>query len=138
MLEREGQAFLDFVDRALAGTSPGAGLDNFFTQALHLHRRRGFVGGCLFGNTALEAGDTDPVLAGRVRAIFAAWTHRLTDAIAAAQNGGQVRADLPAEHLAGLVVAGLEGGIMQARLEKRAAPLRETLDTLRTLLDLQS
>ncbi len=65
-----------------------------------LNRARGFVGGCLFGNTALEASDTAPAFARVVKEVFAAWTQQLSATIARAQARGQVRADLPADELA--------------------------------------
>ena len=51
---------------------------------------------------------------------------------------GQVRQDLPADHLAELVVAAIEGGIMQTRLRKDEGPLARALKTLRVLLELKT
>jgi len=129
--------FLQFLDGALTGPTPGAALRQFFRQALEKNRCRSFVGGCLFGNTALEAGDTSPQLAAIVSELFAAWIDRLRQTIAAAQAAGQVRKDLPAAQLAELTVAALEGGVMQSRLSKQEGPLARTLETLQALLALR-
>lgn len=137
VLREASEEFLQFLDQALTGETPGAALENFFRQALEKNRCRGFAGGCLFGNTALEASDTQPELAAVVSKLFAAWIERLRQTLAAAQDAGQVRNDLPASQLAELVVAALEGGIMQARLNKQAGPLARTLETLRCLIGLQ-
>lgn len=137
VLKREKAAFLHFLDAALAGDTPGAGLDNFLRSALLKHRRSGFVGGCLFGNTALEASDTAPVFAELVDGVFDEWIGKIQSKIAEAQQAGQVRRDLLARDLAELVVATVEGGIMQARLQKAEGPMRRTLETLRALLDLK-
>lgn len=138
VLSRSRAAFGQFLDEALQGSSPGAQLEQFFDQVLEKNRGRGFVGGCLFGNTALEASDTAPQFAALVREVFAEWIGRLRETIAAAQDAGQVRRDLSAEQLAELVVIAIEGGIMQARLNKVAGPLARTLDSLRVLLELRS
>lgn len=136
VLRREQRKFLQFLDEALQGPTPGAGLDNFFRQALEKNRRRNFVGGCLFGNTALETSDTAQQFADVVKEVFAAWIDKVAQTIAQAQLAGQIRNDLPAEDLGELVVMTLEGGIMQARLHKSELPLKRSLETLRRVLGL--
>lgn len=137
VLRRAGEGFRQFLDAALQGPSPGASLDNFFHSALEIHRSTGFVGGCLFGNTALETSDTAPEFLAQVSEVFTAWTGRLGQTVAAAQAAGQLRADLPADWLAELVVAAVEGAIMQSRMQKDDGPLTRALETLRTLLELR-
>lgn len=130
-------AFRDFLEASLQGASPGAQLDNFFSRALERNRCNQSVGGCLFGNTALEACDNAPPFAQIVSEVFSEWSARLEEIIAAAQAAGQVRRDLAAAQLAELVVAAIEGAIMQARLKKTAEPLARALDALRVLLELK-
>jgi TetR/AcrR family transcriptional repressor of nem operon len=137
VLKREKAAFMQFLGSALTGDTPGAALDNFLRSALLKHRRSDFVGGCLFGNTALEASDTAPAFAELVAGVFDEWIGKIESKIAEAQQAGQVRRDLPARDLAELVVATVEGGIMQARLQKLEGPMSRALDTLRALLDLK-
>ena len=137
VLRRAQAAFRKFLDEALQGDSPGAQLEQFFRQVLEKNRCRGFVGGCLFGNTALESSDTAPQFANPVNEVFAEWIDKLRTTIAAAQASGQVRHDLPADHLAELLVITIEGGIMQARLKKAEGPLARALMTLRVLLNLK-
>ncbi len=130
--------FVRFLDESLQGQTPGAGLDHFFRKAVEKHRRTGFVGGCLFGNTALETSDSAPQFATLVSNVFTEWVGKLEQTIAAAQAAGQVRRDLPASNLAELVVATLEGAIMQARLKKEETPMVRALETLRILLELKT
>jgi TetR/AcrR family transcriptional regulator, transcriptional repressor for nem operon len=134
VLEQAAAEFMLFLDTALAETSPGAALDNFFQRALEFHRQKDFVGGCLFGNVALEASDCNELYAERVAQVFARWQEKVRIVIAAAQKTGQLRIDLPAETLALLVVSTIEGGIMLSRLRKEEEPLRSCLDSLRSLL----
>lgn len=137
VLRQARERFMAFLDTSLTGNSPGTCLDHFFRRALEIHRQSGFVGGCLFGNTALEASDTAPAVAAQVTEVFADWIIKIQDVIAKAQATGQVRDDLSPKQLAEFVVAVLEGGIMQSRLNKEEGPMARCLDALRTVLALR-
>ena len=137
VLNRAKQDFVDFLDQALQGPTPGAQLENFFLRVLAKNRAKGFIGGCIFGNTALEASDTAPQFAGVVEEVFGVWTGRLQQVLSAAQVSGEVRSDLPADQLAEILVAATEGAIMQSRLKKAERPLARALDTMRLLLGLK-
>jgi len=136
VLQREQQLFYQFLEKSLCGQTPLEGLDNFLNRVLVKHREQGFVGGCLFGNTALEAGDTLPYLAEVVREVFNHWQVSLEQQLVNAQNAGEVRNDVPAHQLATHIVATIEGGIMQARLAKDEAPLKNALESIRHMLTL--
>lgn len=136
VLDKAEEEFMIFLDAALAGPTSGSQLDHFFQQALEIHRRRGFVGGCLFGNTALEASDSNPRYAARVAVVFSRWIGKIRAVIDKGQSDGEIRFDLPADTLAQFVVSSIEGGIMLSRLRKEEGPLRLCLDSLRILLEL--
>ena len=127
---------MQFLDETLNCSSPAEGLAHFLTNALEKNRQRAFIGGCIFGNTALEASDSSPAYAEFVAGVFDAWIGKVAYQVEQAQQQGQLRNDLPSRELAEMVVATVEGGIMQARLLKSEAPLRHTLDTLRKVLGL--
>jgi len=129
--------FMQFLDNALGGDSPGASLDEFLRCALEKHLATGFVGGCIFGNTALEMSDFDPEFAGMIDKVFDEWISRVATAVAGAQNRGQIRTDISSEALAKQIIATIEGGIMMSRLKKDERPMRECLDTLRITLELR-
>ncbi|NOQ41203.1 MAG: TetR family transcriptional regulator [Desulfuromusa sp.] len=137
VLRREQQSLYRFLDQALEGESAAAGLDNFFSKALEKQCQQGFVGGCLFGNTALETSDTAPVFAEIVREAFAEWNRKIEQKISSAQAVDQIRTDISSGELAELVVATIEGGIMQSRLQKSEAPLKRSLETLRRVLEME-
>ncbi|MDT8423340.1 MAG: TetR family transcriptional regulator C-terminal domain-containing protein [Desulfuromonadales bacterium] len=136
VLERARERFLEFFSASLQGPTPGNALKNFFDAVVAYHRSHGFVGGCIFGNTALEMGDGNERFGSLVDQVFREMADRLQAVILAAQQTGQVRDDLPAADLADQVVITLEGGIMLARLRKDERPLRQALDILETLLKL--
>lgn len=134
VLERARDDFLAFLDSALDTPMPMEALERFFKAALQKHRKTGFVGGCLWGNTALEMSDSSPVYTAFVGKVFEEWICRIERVIHSGQQAGQIRTDLSAAELARLVVAGIEGGIMMSRLTKQDGPLRSCLDSLRVLL----
>jgi TetR/AcrR family transcriptional repressor of nem operon len=138
VLERARQSFMAFLDEALQGETPGQSLDNFFRRACDYHTEAAFVGGCLFGNTALETSDTEPGFARFVAQVFADWREKVEIVISKAQQTGQVRNDIAADELAQFVISVLEGSIMQARLYKDGRPLTDGTNTLRRLLELRA
>jgi TetR/AcrR family transcriptional repressor of nem operon len=134
VLEREREDFLAFLDSALAAPTPMEALERFFKAALQKHRKTGFVGGCLWGNTALEMSDSSPDYTALVGKVFDEWICRIERVVRSGQEAGQIRTDQPAAELARLVVAGIEGGIMMSRLTKQDGPLRNCLESLCVLL----
>lgn len=139
VLERSRKRFVEFLESALVGTTPGRQIENFFRAALKANRDRKFIGGCLWGNTALEMADreADPRYLAVVRDLFRTWRDMLAEVITQAQATGEVRTDLKAKALATTVISSIEGGIMLARLDKRATPLATCLDALRHTLQLK-
>lgn len=129
--------FVEFLSKALDGDNPGASIDTFFRCALDKHLATGFVGGCIFGNTALEMSDSDPEFAGAIDKVFDEWIGRVDVVVADAQKTRQIRTDIGSEALARHIVATVEGGIMMSRLKKDERPMRECLDTLRKTLELR-
>lgn len=136
VLERAREKFREFFESSLRGATPGESLCNFFDAVVAYHQRSGFVGGCIFGNTALEMGDGNERYAGLVDGVFVDMSVRLEGCIAAAQEAGEVRRDLPAHILGEHIVMTLEGGIMLARLRKDEKPLVSCFDTLKVFLNL--
>ena len=134
VLERARAQFAEFRSVALSGETPEARLHHFFKAVLSAHRKNGFVGGCLWGNTALEMSDSNEEYAKFVAEVFDEWIAQIEAVIVAGQAEGQFRADVSACQLASHVVAAIEGGVMQSRLRKADEPLRSVLDSLEALL----
>lgn len=134
VLERAKAAFLVWIEAALVAPSPQEGLQRFFDAVLERHRMKGFMGGCLFGNTALEMSDTNRRFAQSVGIVFWEWTGRIEAVILAGQRAGEFRSDIPARDLAEVIVLTIEGGIMMSRLRKDEHPLKTCLDSLKVFL----
>src|SRR3989338_4811072 len=124
ILEKSRDEFMEFLDLSLVGDTPGERLDNFFTEVMKFHKNTGFVGGCIFGNTALEMSDKDERVSAFIERVFAEWTKKIRKVVESAQESKQVRDDISADILACSIVAGIEGGIMLARLGKDRKPLK--------------
>jgi len=131
VLERVRTMFFTAVDAAFADTSPFQGLCNFFDFALELQRSKCFVGGCLFGNIALEMSDNDSGYMTLTKEIFQDWSGRIEEVVRRGQQTGEIRTDIAAAIQAQMIVATLEGGIMLSRLGKNEQPLRNCLELLR-------
>jgi TetR/AcrR family transcriptional repressor of nem operon len=135
VLERDRVGFLAVLDSTLSRPGdPAKVLKGFFKAALKMHRDTGFVGGCLWGNTALEMSDTNPAYAQLVGEVFKEWLARVESVIHRGQAEGAFRTDVTAGDLARLVVAGIEGGIMMSRLTKSPRPFKTCLDSLERCL----
>jgi TetR/AcrR family transcriptional regulator, transcriptional repressor for nem operon len=134
VLDQAAAGFADFLDRALAGTTPRSALTHFYNAVLTKHKKAGFVGGCIFGNTALEMADDGKPYASAIAQTFDMWIRKIESVVRRAQERGEVRDDLSARVLASHVVMAIEGGIMLARLNKNEAPLKECLRSLRKML----
>ncbi len=138
VLKREKQAFMSFLDDILNEGPPGQSLHNFFFAAMAKHSQQDFIGGCIFGNTALEVSDTSPELAAFVAGVFDDWIMKIAQNVDQAQQIGQIRKDVPARNLAEMIVSTVEGGIMQTRLLKSRKPLQHSLETLQKILELRT
>lgn len=138
ILEKAREDFLLFLKSALSGDTPGACLENFFRLAVEKHLAAGFIGGCIFGNTAIEFSDTDSRFAAVIEQVFDEWLAMIGRTVSAAQDAEQVRTDIPAAVLALHIVATIEGGIMLSRLKKNEDSMRQCLDTVRMFLQLKT
>jgi TetR/AcrR family transcriptional regulator, transcriptional repressor for nem operon len=137
VLEEACKSFMDFLTESLTGDSPGLCLENFLRNVMEKHLETGFAGGCIFGNTALEMGDSDKRYAEIIDRLFDQWINRIEKYVVAAQERGELRNDITGNALARNIVAVIEGGIMMSRVKKDEVPLRECLEVLRQTLDLK-
>ena len=138
VLECMEHKFMEFLDEVLSGSQSGEALEHFFDSILMKHREAGFVGGCIFGNMALEMADDNKSFADTTAKIFFKWIQKIENVVQSAQEDSQVRRDIPARFLAQHIVMAIEGGIMLSRLTKDETPLKECLDLLRKILHLHS
>lgn len=134
ILEDAAKEFFQFLSNSLQGDRPLERLSSFFDAVLEKHRRTNFVGGCIFGNTALEMSDSNPRFSSLIKGVFRRWIDVIDNLLIEARQCGELDAGIPPILLAKQIVASIEGGIMMARLTKNEEDLKDCLDSLRALL----
>lgn len=134
VLEKAKKEFLEFLDDSLKGNSPEECLNNFFQKVYEKHYKKGFIGGCIFGNVTLEMSDKENKYSQFVQNVFDRWIDRLKEIIEKGQKSGKISKIFPPDSFSQFIVATIEGGIMQSRLKKDGKPLRECLYNLRKII----
>jgi TetR/AcrR family transcriptional repressor of nem operon len=134
VLQRAREELMAFLETAARGGTPAENLEQYFSGTIDLHHRQEFVGGCIFGNAALEMADSNQVLAAFINGVFQEWAVKMQQLIAKGQESGLFRRDVAADALAEQLVTATEGAIMLARLRKSDEPLRTCFNTFRALL----
>lgn len=134
VLARARDDFFRFLENSLEGGTPSARLANHFAAIARYHEGRNLVGGCIFGNTALEMSDRNEAYRNVIHSVFEEWRRRIQDVLEHAVRSGEVRKDLDPKAMARHVVAAVEGGILVARASGNPADLKECLAVLASLL----
>lgn len=134
VLKRASSELSAFLDSVLVGDTALAKLDSYFIGILESQRRLKFIGGCIFGNAALEMSDSNALYADYISQVFEQWIETIRSIVAAAQSSGDIRGDIPAEALARQIVAATEGAIMLARIHKHEHSLNLCFTSLRQML----
>jgi len=134
VLIRARDDFFRFLEESLQGDNPSARLANHFKAIVRYHENRDMVGGCIFGNTALEMSDRNETYRDVIHSVFEEWRRRIRDVLESAVRSGEVRKDLDPDAMARHIVATVEGGIMVARASRNPADLKACLAVLAGLL----
>lgn len=131
---------LDLLDRAILGPAEEASSDPIerVFKLLEAYRRAlmvtGCTRGCPVGNLALEVGNRTPEVQSLVGGYFSGWTGRVRRWLD--QAGARLPANLDRSELARLVLAVMEGGVMQARAAGSLEPFDASVARLRDYLEL--
>lgn len=134
LIRRASGEYFKYLGANAKGATAARRIGGILDAVYRLHRKRGFVGGCIFGNMALEMSDVNDDFARMVRDIFEEWIRLLARLIREAQEEGDIREDIDPASAARLVVASLEGGIMMARLSKNGSDMLECVKTVKAML----
>jgi AcrR family transcriptional regulator len=122
------------LDRIQKAVEPHASAWNRIQGLFEVYRQladRSFVkGGCPILNTAVEADDTHPALAGRVRRALDAWRGLLKDIIDKGVADGELQTRVSSDEIATAMIAGLEGGVMLSKLYRDASFMRTMVQQL--------
>eukprot|EP01037_Dinobryon_pediforme_P006620 gene6619-6689_t len=91
-------------------------LRRYFEDLAVILGRNGYASGCMIGNMAAELADHSTLIRERLAAHFAEWTGVIEAVVAEAQQGGALRADLPAPAIASFLLNAWEGAILRSRV----------------------
>lgn len=134
VLEDAKGDFFKLLEGSFTGKNP---LEKILTSVKTIYleiKKTSLVGGCLFGNTALEMSDTNPRFADIIQSVFDYWILRLEEFIRQGQSEKSIHDRTSPRMLAKLVVATVEGFIMMARVSKNENDLTDSLVILKQLL----
>ena len=104
---------------------------HLFDRIASAQRKAGCVGGCPLGNLALEMSDIHDGFRQRIGEILTSWRGHISEAISRAQGQGELARIVHPEGLADFIIAGIEGAILSARVQKDPAVLDRCFDELK-------
>lgn len=107
--------------------------ENFFSRVLEYHRSKKFVGGCLFGNTALEMADSSPKLSAEVDKTFKMWQKGFSEIIKKGQKNREISNAFAPDEIALMMIEMLEGALMLSRLRKSEKPFKTSIGNIKKL-----
>lgn len=126
--------FFTILDDALAGENPIVRILNSCNAVMAMMEQNSFVGGCLFGNTALEMTDSNSRFGRIIQEVFSQWKSRVERELRQAVESGLLTSPMPADALASSIIATLEGGIMLSRVYKNKDGIEDCILAIRVLL----
>lgn len=109
-----------------APPEPLAAIRYAFEQLIARHESDTCWKGCLIGNFAAEMAEASDLCRQRLAAAMEGWRIALAKLIRGAQEAGELRQDLDAVALAGLVWDVWEGAILRMKVLQSTAPLHES------------
>lgn len=128
------QEFFELLSSSFTGNSPLIRIRNSIKAISEMMRRTDFVGGCLFGNTALEMSDINPRFSSVIAEIFTYWSKLIEEQLVDAQSKELINTTTSARDLAKLILASIEGGIMLSRVSKNQNDFEDCMNALEILL----
>jgi TetR/AcrR family transcriptional repressor of nem operon len=118
------------------GQCPLGQIERLFDAVVAAQRARRCVGGCPMGNLATELADIHEGFRRRLDQAFDGWRARIAGALERARAAGALRPDTDPDGLARFLVAGLEGGILLAKVQRDIGVLETCVGELRRHLAL--
>ena len=129
--------FFTLLDDSLTGENPIVRILNSCNAILAMMEQNNFVGGCLFGNTALEMTDSNSRFGSIIQEVFSQWKSRIERELRQASAWGLFESPIPANARATAIIATLEGGIMLSRVYKNKNGIEDCILAIRVLLEKQ-
>jgi TetR/AcrR family transcriptional repressor of nem operon len=118
--------FKHIAGRTLNDTaiSPLNRIYQFLTAFMQHFESQNYAGGCPIGNLAQEMGDLNPEFRVKLKESIDMMINAYVQVLTAAQQDGKVSKSLNIKDTASFIVAGWHGAIIQMKLTKSLAPLK--------------
>ena len=134
VLEDVKEEFFQFLADSFTGETACAKVANSCQAIFEEQIRNNLVGGCLFGNAALEMSDSNPRFSKVIRNVFAHWVEEIERYLSQAKAEHSLHLNVSPGMLARAIVATIEGGIMLSRVTKKQADLEDCLTVIMAML----
>lgn len=134
LIEEARKEYMSYLNARAKGRTGMAKLDSVLDAVYEYHSGKKFIGGCIFGNIALEMGDQNTEFRRAISAVFDEWASLITSLLEEALSQGELSTHMEPYPLSRHIVACLEGGIMLSRLTKDKKDILNSLDAIRFLL----
>lgn len=134
VLEDAAEEFAGIIEHSLAGTDPLQRIMSSCRAILDLMQQDNFVGGCLFGNTALEMSGSSQQFRQILIDVFDGWSQRLVHELVEARTLELLNSRASDTTLSTAIIAVLEGGIMLSRVYEDKKALEECIASIAILL----
>ena len=134
LIEEAKKEYLAYLKSSVKSEHPLEKINDILNAVLARHRKMNFIGGCIFGNMALEMSDINPRFTSVIKGVFHEWEQLLAGFLQEAQDCGDLDHELEPHCLAKFIVASIEGGIMMARVNKSEDDIANSMDMIRRML----
>jgi len=113
------------LDRILNDTSRSCvdRLRAYFDTGFETMTSCEYTRGCLIGNLGQELAGQNEAFRQRLDSVFASWERRFEHCIRAAQQAGDISADIDAADAASSLLSGWEGAILRSKVLKSTEPM---------------
>ncbi|MBC8208305.1 MAG: TetR/AcrR family transcriptional regulator [Desulfobulbaceae bacterium] len=138
VLKDAREDFFALLETSCVASDPLERIINSCTVILHQMEKDNFVGGCLFGNAALEMTEGDSRFAEILHSVFKHWLARIEQCLYEAERDTDYRCPVPVSRMAKLVVAAVEGGIMMSRLNRSKNDFQDCILALQSILQVEN
>ncbi len=128
--------YLAYLKGSIKSEHPLGKINDILDAILLWHRKMNFIGGCIFGNMALEMTDINSRFPSVIKEVFHEWEELLAVLLQEAQRSGDLDDEPDPARLARFIVASIEGAIMMAKVSKEEDDIVNCMDMIRRMLKL--
>jgi TetR/AcrR family transcriptional repressor of nem operon len=136
LIEEAKKEYFSYLESSMKSERPLEKINDILNAILARHRKMNFIGGCIFGNMALEMTDINSRFSMVIKEVFHEWEQLLAGLLQDAQMSGDLDNELDPLPMARFIVASIEGGIMMAKVSKNEDDIVNCMDMIRRMLQI--